>query len=158
MRFQIFDRRSLSHCKQHCCPFAPSAVIPSRDSPIKSQWCTLLFSSSGLFLLLYFMWVCCAVMRGGCVGGACTLTTLGGGAWYGGGGVRRGGAIPPPGEPGSELGGVSGGTYISRWDMAGGYRPAAAATAAPAGGPTPAPPPPYLNGCCGDTPALLRCW
>lgn len=34
------------------------------------------------------------------------------GAGYGGGGVRRGKA--PPGEPGSELGGVRGDTYISR--------------------------------------------
>lgn len=71
---------------------------------MKSQWCTRRFSSSGLFRLLNLVlidggWILWAGFRiGGC--------------GYGGGGVRLGGPAPM-GEPGSEIGGVSGEIYIS---------------------------------------------
>lgn len=48
------------------------------------------------------------VIRGAVGAGACVQP----GAGYGGGGVRLGNV--PPGDPGSELGGVSGETYMRR--------------------------------------------
>lgn len=104
-----------------------------QHSPMKSQWCILRFSSSGLFRRLYlpmtrtwpeasviaavvlflawFIWwllllkllldvllLCCCCWW-----------------WYGGGGVLRDWHCNElPGLPGSELGGVNGGTYMSR--------------------------------------------